>query len=105
MIFTFENNTDTFHPNVKEHVSQILRATICDKNKVLFVFKIMLQTTICDTSKVLFTFEINTDTFHPNVKEYLSQMLTDYYLSYIHSSYLQNTDNFHTNVKEHVSQM
>ena len=103
MLFTFENNTDTFHPNVKEHVSQMLRTTICDTNKVLFTFEIMLRTTICVTTKVLFTFEINTDTFRPNVKEHVSQMLMDYYLSYMHSSYLQNTDTFHPNVKEHVS--
>ena len=72
VLFTFENNTHTFHTNIKEHVSEVLRTTTCDMKRYYLVFKIMLQTTICDTSEVLFTFENNADTFHPNVKERLS---------------------------------
>ena len=72
---SYLKKTDTFHPNVKEHVSQILRTTIYDTKKILFTFGIILITTICVTTKVQFTFENNTDTFHPYVKEHVSQML------------------------------
>ena len=72
---SYLQNTDTFHPNVKEHVSQMLRTNICDTKKVIFTFEIMLRTTVCVATKVQFTFENNTDTFHPYVKEHASQML------------------------------
>ena len=49
VLFTFEIYTDTFYPNVKEHVSQMWRSTICVKNikwwndEILFVIHRMSQ--------------------------------------------------------------
>ena len=55
---TYLQNTDTYHPNVKEYVSQMLRTNIYYTKKGLFTLDKMLLSTICVSTRVQITIEV-----------------------------------------------